>query len=192
MKPIPISIEEKAKLLAGTVVPSSIVVAVSNKVQLDFNTMLKRLTKLESKRKLLRLKLNQCGKEVKTWKHDKFSWKKPAEDLIAHDHEAAMGASFNYLAKSFLIKKGISNEGFNAPANHNSVKTYVCKSAETHRQKLIKNLKKSVQDGQQFSIISDEWTCTESMSMSTWDEMVRIQILDCKLLHSISFISNPL
>ena len=87
-----------------------------------------------------------------------FLEKKTAEDLIAH--EAAMGASFNYLTKSFLIKKGMINEGFNAPANHKSVKTYVCKSAETHRQKLIKNLKKSVQDGQRFSIITDEWTCT--------------------------------
>ena len=86
--------------------------------------------------------------------------KKTAEDLIAQAHEAAMGASFNYLTKSFLIKKGMRNEGFNAPANHRSVKMYVCKSAETHRQKLIKNLKKSVQDGQRFSIITDEWTCT--------------------------------
>ena len=81
-----------------------------------------------------------------------FLEKPCAEDLIAR--EAALGASFNYLAKSHLIRQGMKKEGFNVPLAPKKIKEYV------HTEELIKKLKKSVQDGQRFSIITDDWTCT--------------------------------
>ena len=92
--------------------------------------------------------------------HFKVSSKEPLEDLIAK--EAVNGASFSYIAKSQLIKKGLCALGFQdqVPNHHYSVSRLVDKSAENHRLKLKEQLMKSVENGQRFCLVSDEWTCS--------------------------------
>ena len=92
--------------------------------------------------------------------HFKPASKEPLEDLVAR--EAVNGASFSYIAKSNLIKKGLSALGFqdNIPNHHFAVSRLVDKSAENHRLKLSEKFKIQVQNGQRFCIITDEWTCS--------------------------------
>ena len=92
--------------------------------------------------------------------HFKVTSKEPLEDLIAK--EAVNGASFRYIAKSNLIKKGLCALGFQdqVPRHHYSVSRLVDKSAENHRLKLKEELKKLVENGQRFALVSDEWTCS--------------------------------
>ena len=80
------------------------------------------------------------------------------EELLSR--EAAHGVSFRYLAKSRLIKKGLASFGYNAPRNHTTVRTYVKKSANKHRQKLCDILKIHIKNGQRFCALTDEWTCS--------------------------------
>ena len=86
--------------------------------------------------------------------------KEPLEDLVAK--EAVNGASFRYIAKSFLIQKGLSSLGFQdkIPNHHFAVSRLVHKSAENHRVKLSEKFKNLVQNGQRFCVITDEWTCS--------------------------------
>ena len=83
----------------------------------------------------------------------------PLEDLVAR--EAVKGATFRYLASSYLIKKGLCALGFQdeAPNHHTSVSKLVDKSAENHRAKLCEHLKNLAEKGQKFCAITDEWTC---------------------------------
>ena len=89
-----------------------------------------------------------------------ISAKEPIEDLVAK--EAVNGASFRYIAKSFLIKKGLCALGFEdqVPNHHSSVSKLIDKSAENHRSKLITHLKSLIDEGQRFCIVTDEWTCS--------------------------------
>ena len=86
--------------------------------------------------------------------------KEPLEDLVAR--EAVNGATFSYLANSYLVKKGLSSLGFQdkIPNHHFAVSRLVDKSAENHRQKLSEKFKVQVQNGQRFCVITDEWTCS--------------------------------
>ena len=86
--------------------------------------------------------------------------KEPLEDLVAK--EAVNGATFRYIAKSNLIKKGLSALGFQdkIPNHHFAVSRLVDKSADNHRQKLAEKFKVQVQNGQRFCVITDEWTCS--------------------------------
>ena len=88
----------------------------------------------------------------------KVTGKEPLEDLVAR--EACNGATYSYIGKSYLIKKGLNSLGYKAPNHHYSVKRLVHKSAENHREKLREKLKKLKGDHQRFCVITDEWTCT--------------------------------
>ena len=89
----------------------------------------------------------------------KVTTKEPLEDLVAR--EACNGASFSYIGKSYLIKKGLNSLGHKAPNHHYSVKRLVHKSAENHREKLREKLKSLKKDqNQRFCVVTDEWTCT--------------------------------
>ena len=89
----------------------------------------------------------------------KVTDKEPLEDLVAR--EACNGATFSYIGKSHLIKKGLNSLGYKAPNHHYSVKRLVHKSAENHREKLREKLKKLMKDrNQRFCVVTDEWTCT--------------------------------
>ena len=87
--------------------------------------------------------------------------KMPIEDLVAR--EAVKGATFKYIASSFLIYKGLCSLGFQdqAPRHHYSVSRLVKKSAENHRAKICEHLKSlATEKGQRFCVVTDEWTCS--------------------------------
>ena len=86
--------------------------------------------------------------------------KEPLEDLVAK--EAVNGATFRYIAKSYLIKKGLCSLGFQdkVPNHHFAVSRLVDKSAENHRLKMSEKFKKLVQEDERFCVITDEWTCS--------------------------------
>ena len=85
--------------------------------------------------------------------------KEPIEDLVAK--EAVRGATFRFIASSYLIYKGLCALGFQdeAPKHHSTVSKLVDKSAENHREKLKIHLKNLIEKGQRFCIVTDEWSC---------------------------------
>ena len=95
--------------------------------------------------------------EVSIRDHFAVTSKEPLEDLIAR--EAIRGATFRYLAKSFLVKKGLSALGYQAPNHHSTISKLIDKSAENHRLKLYVQLNNLIDDDQRFCVVTDEWTC---------------------------------
>ena len=90
---------------------------------------------------------------------DKFVVKPSVEELISR--ESANGATFRYLARSKLIRKGLAAYGYQdkTPKSHSMVKRLVHKSAETHRGKIREKLQRHLKNGHRFCSITDEWTC---------------------------------
>ena len=102
----------------------------------------------------------EASNQPKMTMHFQPTSKEPLEDLVAR--EAVNGATFSYIAKSNLIKKGLSALGYQdkIPNHHFAVSRLVDKSAKNHRLKLCEKFKVQVQDGQRFCVITDEWTCS--------------------------------
>ena len=90
-----------------------------------------------------------------------FVIRESLEELISRE-ASQLGATFRYLAKSILVRDGLKLRGYqdNAPRSHPTVQRLVHKSAEKHREILKRKLKKLVEEGQRFCLITDEWTCS--------------------------------
>ena len=84
--------------------------------------------------------------------------KPPLEELVSK--EASRGATFEYIATSELLHDGIKKHGYNPPKSHNTVRSYVRKSAENHRKVYRDKFQALKKKGQRFCVIADEWTCT--------------------------------
>ena len=83
--------------------------------------------------------------------------KPPLEEIISK--EAAKGVSFEYLATSDLIHRGVRSYGYEPPKSHNTVRSLVKRSAENHRKIYRDKFQELRKNGQRFCTIADEWTC---------------------------------
>ena len=89
---------------------------------------------------------------------DNFVQRESKEEMISRE-AAQFCATFRYLARSLLIKKGMTYCGHTAPRTHSTVQRYVHASAEKHRQNVREKLQRLLSKGQRFCVITDEWTC---------------------------------
>ena len=90
-----------------------------------------------------------------------FVQRETLEELVSRE-ASQHNATFAYLGKSNLIRRGLSTYGHEdkAPRNHRSVSRMVDKSADMHRDIVRNKLKNLLKHGHRFCVITDEWTCT--------------------------------
>ena len=80
------------------------------------------------------------------------------EELVSR--EATKGVSFRYIASSDLIHDGIRRHNYEPPKHHSTVRNYVRKSAEKHRQIYRDKFQALLGKKKRFCIIADAWTCS--------------------------------
>jgi hypothetical protein len=87
-----------------------------------------------------------------------FLEKELLEDKIAKE-AAKFGATFRYISRSQLLKKGLASQGLNQPCNASSVRKLVHKSAENKREEVKMKLQAMAKDDNvRFCAVLDEWT----------------------------------
>ena len=130
------------------------------KTHLDTRHSIKNLNEAEESEPPIKKSKSNDGGQAKMNQFFPTSSKEPIEDLMAK--EAVNGATFRYLSRSPLIKKGLCALGFQdqVPNHHSTVSNMIDKSAQNHRSKLIDHLKSLLDEGQRFCIVTDEWTCS--------------------------------
>ena len=83
--------------------------------------------------------------------------KRPLEEIVSK--EAIKGVSFNYIATSEMLHKGITTSGYKPPKSGNTVRKLVHRSAQNHRKIYKDKFLFHRKNNQRFCVIADEWTC---------------------------------
>jgi hypothetical protein len=85
--------------------------------------------------------------------------KESLDDKIAKE-ASKFGASFRYLTRSLLVRKGLQSEGLNQPVSISTVRNMVQRSAKKKRIEVKELIESMVQNDDRFSAVLDEWTST--------------------------------
>ena len=92
---------------------------------------------------------------------DSFVIKESLEESVSRE-ASQFGATFRYLGRSILVRKGLTLMGYQnrAPRSHRTVQRLVHKSANIHRNIVRNKIQKLLKNSERFCVVTDEWTCS--------------------------------